>query len=171
MTATAGQLQGRKIMSSNLAQLARGGTPLFGGIAALVGGIAGGAGFLSASGVVMGLFAGLGVLGLAAIVASLMSGKVATETAPEAAGAIDVAAVAAAVTSGKAPGEGKVEATETEAKLLADGRFPEYHLAKAKRFLEAKNYKEAAYQAGASLSHGDLAEAAEIRKAAVAAMN
>ena len=50
------------------------------------------------------------------------------------------------------------------------GRFAEYHLAKAKRLFEAKNFKEAAYQAAASLAHGDLAEASAIRKAALAAL-
>lgn len=63
----------------------------------------------------------------------------------------------------------KIEATETEAELLAAGRFSEYHLAKAKRFFASKNFKDAAYQAAASLAHGDLPEAKELRKQALAA--
>ena len=60
------------------------------------------------------------------------------------------------------------ESIETEAQLLAKGKFDAYHLAKAKRLFAAGDMKEAAYQAGASLSHVTSVEAAELRKAALA---
>jgi hypothetical protein len=63
-----------------------------------------------------------------------------------------------------------IESTETEAQLLAGGKFAEYHLAKAKRLFAAKDFKEAAYQCAASISHGDLPEAVTLRKAAKDAM-
>ena len=53
--------------------------------------------------------------------------------------------------------------------LLAAGKFAEYHLTKAKRLFAAKNFKDAAHHAAASLAHGDLAEAVSLRKAAIAA--
>ena len=59
-----------------------------------------------------------------------------------------------------------IEATETEAQLLAGGKFAEYHLAKAKRLFEAKDFKEAAYQCAASISHRELPDAKALRKAA-----
>ena len=59
--------------------------------------------------------------------------------------------------------------TESEAQLLALGKFADYHLAKAKRLFAAGDMKEAAYQAGASLSHVTSVEAAAVRKAALAA--
>lgn len=63
---------------------------------------------------------------------------------------------------------------ETEAQLMAAGRFAEYHLAKAKRHFEAKQFKEAAYQASASIAHGtsnaENAEAIALQKAAKAAL-
>lgn len=61
-----------------------------------------------------------------------------------------------------------IEVTETEAQLLASGRFDAYHLAKAKRLFAVGNFKEAAYQAGASMSHVDSVEATELRKTALA---
>ena len=63
-----------------------------------------------------------------------------------------------------------VEVTETEAQLLAQGRFDVYHLTKAKRLFAAGEFKEAAYQAGASMSHRDLPEAVSLRKAALASL-
>jgi hypothetical protein len=54
--------------------------------------------------------------------------------------------------------------------MLNAGRFAEYHLAKAKRLFEAKNFKEAAYQAAASLAHSDLPEAKTLRAEARAAV-
>lgn len=58
--------------------------------------------------------------------------------------------------------DANIESNDTEAELLAAGKFAEYHLAKAKRLFAANNFKDAAYQATASLAHGDLAGAKEL---------
>jgi hypothetical protein len=61
-------------------------------------------------------------------------------------------------------------ATESEAELLNAGRFSDYHLTKAKRLFGEGNFKEAAYQAGASLAHDPRnREARELRKRAQSA--
>lgn len=61
--------------------------------------------------------------------------------------------------------------TANESQLLAQGQFD--HLAKAKRLYAAGDAVQAAYQASASLAHGELpgelAEATELRNAARAA--
>lgn len=63
--------------------------------------------------------------------------------------------------------------TANESQLLAQGQFAAYHLAKAKRLYAAGDAVQAAYQASASLAHGELAgelaEATELRNAARAA--
>lgn len=66
-----------------------------------------------------------------------------------------------------APSDPAADTTQTEAQLLAAGRFAEYHLAKAKRLLASGEAKEAAYQAGASLAHDRLPEAREVRRLAL----
>lgn len=192
-------------MHDILIQLARGSGPIPGAIATVAGGVLGGAGFLSASGALLGAIAGLGLLGalspIAAFIARLTGQSLAQSLAhslsmpgiPAMSGVAAAAAQVAPANFGQAgstimamavppssggpatPAEGAAPAaedapTETEAQLLNSGRFDEYHLAKAKRLFEAKQFKEAAYQAGASLCHGDLPEAVAIRKAALAAM-
>lgn len=79
-------------------------------------------------------------------------------------------AVASTLPAGAPIEAAKIEATETEAQLLAAGRFADYHLAKAKRLFAAKSFRDAAHQAAASLAHGELPEAAELRKSALAAL-
>jgi len=186
-----------------LIQLARGGGPISGAIATVAGSVLGGVGYLSASGMLLGAIAGLGLFGalppIAAFIAritgqSLAMPALAMPGMPGMAGVVAAAAQAApagfaqaaastvmamatppssggSVTSAPAATPAANAApTETETQLLSAGRFDEYHLAKAKRLFEAKDFKEAAYQAGASLCHGDLAEAVAIRKAALAAM-
>jgi hypothetical protein len=59
------------------------------------------------------------------------------------------------------------DSTATDDELLARGQFGLYHLRRAKRALDRGDFKEALYQAGASLSHEPhLAEAKAIRDAA-----
>lgn len=90
---------------------------------------------------------------------------------PVSSAAVGTAAAAGTTTSGGAGGTPVVvEVTESEAQLLSQGRFDVYHLAKAKRLFAAGEFKEAAYQAGASMSHRDLPEAASLRKAALASL-
>jgi hypothetical protein len=75
----------------------------------------------------------------------------------------------AAVALGASPPQSAApDITESESSLLAAGRFAEYHLTKAKRLLAARNFKDAAHHAAASLAHGDLPEAVSVRKAALA---
>ena len=93
-----------------------------------------------------------------------MNGHTHVAIAPAAANSA-IALVSTAPTEA-AVSDPKIESTETEAQLLAAGKFAEYHLAKAKRLFTANNFKDAAYQASASLAHGDLAEAKEIYKTA-----
>jgi hypothetical protein len=66
--------------------------------------------------------------------------------------------------------EHDTSATESEAELLNAGRFSDYHLTKAKRLFDEGNFKEAIYQAGASLAHDPRnREARELRKRAQSA--
>jgi hypothetical protein len=59
---------------------------------------------------------------------------------------------AAKATNGSAE-ERMVLDTENLDRLMQQGRFAEYHLVRARAALAAGDYKDAAYQAGASLSH------------------
>ncbi len=187
-------------MNDLLLQLARGGGPITGAIATVTGGILGGAGFLSGSGLLLGAISGLGLVGITVPIAAIiarttgqslnepaLAGLAAAASRMGPAGAADaaastVSAMSALPPSGGAASSGGTAATgsaaapavdetvtATETELLNSGRFPEYHLAKAKRYFATQNFKEAAYQASASLAHGDLAEAVELRKAALAA--
>lgn len=171
------------------------------GIAAGAGGIAIGGFYMSFSGLILGIVYTLGLLGLLAVLISLMSPGSSNAFGPALAGAgAPVSTAANMVTAasqaaqnvmastGSEPKTGgpmravdstlpagapieaaKIEATETEAELLNAGRFADYHLAKAKRLFAANNFKDAAYQAAASLAHGDLPEAKELRAKALAA--
>ena len=155
------------------------------GVAGLVGG---GLWYLSAPGAVFGLLMALAIMGGLTIVLTTIGALEDGVPAPATATAYAPTATPSAAYSAAAPAPitgmtaiettlppdapiaaAKIEATETEAQLLAAGRFADYHLAKAKRLYAAKNFKEAAYQAAASLAHGDLAEAHTTRKAALAA--
>ncbi len=157
-------------MSTALSTLERAFHPAAAAIAALVGAVAGGVVFVSLSGAVLGLMTTLGGLGIAAVVMALLGWPIGTsrETRREPAAAPAMGALASsssAVSAGEA-----TETNETEAKILEAGRFAEYHLAKAKRMLAARDYKNAAYQAGASLAHDDLAEARQVLAEARAAI-
>ena len=194
-------------MNEALGRLAYGFNPLYAAGIMGVGGVVGGAWYLSFSGIILGAIYALGLCGVLATILALvarMTGAtfdapvMATAGVPTAASTLaaagnravsaaqaGVAAAAAPLSSAHTsaavlvestlppgapiPAE-KIEATETEAQMLSAGRFSEYHLTKAKRIFEAGNFKEAAHQAAASLSHGDLPGAAELRKAALAAM-
>jgi hypothetical protein len=128
---------------------------------AAAGAIGGGAFYLSLSGILWGLIAVLGVFGALTVVSDIV-GRFKGDPIP----APSVPLAAAAGQSGPVMVE---EATESEAELLSQGRFDEYHLAKARRYLAAGDAKQAAYHAGASLAHGDLPEAHQVRKTALAA--
>ncbi len=151
--------------------------PATAGVTALIGAAAGGALFVSISGAVLGLITALGALGVAAIVLAvigrLSGGATDRQREPAAATAKSPAAspkAAVASANGGEDGAAIIEPTESEAEILSAGRFADYHLAKAKRLLAAGNFKEAAYQAGASLSHATQPEAKEVLDAARAAM-
>lgn len=175
---------------------ARGSSPIQAAIAGVAGGAIGGGVFLSVSGIVLGLLTALGLAGAFVMVANLLArltgssdvrGKekavvlpFTSKTAATAPAATTPAPPSdptlAAVAVSTVPAEAGIAAetldvTQSEAQLLAAGRFDHYHLAKAKRLFEAKNYKEAAYQALASLCHNTLPEAAELRKAALKALS
>lgn len=187
-------------MNDILSQLAQRLNLPVAGIAAGAGGIAFGGIYLSFSGLFLGVVLALGLLGVTAVMISLISPGVDGSIGPAMAGAgAPLSALApsmpstshavaqtvmASTSSGPTGGPmrtvdstlpagapvepAKIEATETEAELLNAGRFAEYHLAKAKRFFASNNAKEAAYQAAASLAHGDLPEAKELRTKALA---
>lgn len=171
-------------MSSVLSQLDKVFHPAIAAVAAIVGAVVGGTVYVSASGAILGLLVALGACGISGVVLGLLgwtggsSGAVARPAAgsPVAAQAAPpTATVAATVVESTLPSGApiaaiKIEATETEAQLLAAGRFADYHLAKAKRLFAAKDFREAAHQAAASVSHGNNGEAVELRKAARAAM-
>ena len=170
-------------MSATMSPLERAFTPLAAAVVATAGAIAGGTIYISLSGALLGLIGTLAILGILASGFDLLGIFPRTTSPPGSARApasTSTAAAFAATESSMAeiqstlpPGAPiapeKIEATETEAEYLNSGRFAEYHLAKAKRLFEAKNFKEAAYQASASLAHGDLPEAKPLRKAALAA--
>lgn len=168
-------------MSTALSTLERALHPATAGIAALIGAVGGGAIYLSLSGAALGLITALGVLGIAAIALSVL-GWLSGDTgqarrdptaapSPTMAAAALVPSAAQVTSSAAATGDGvDVVPTETEAESLAAGRFADYHLAKAQRLLAAGHFKEAVYQAGASLSHGDLPEARQVLATARAAM-
>jgi hypothetical protein len=128
---------------------------------ALAGGVGGGAFYLSLSGVLWGLLSVLGALGVLATASDAVARLTGAGDAPATAVSAPVAEVAAGAASAVE------EETGTEAELLSQGRFDEYHLAKAKRFMAAGDGKQAAYHAGASLAHGDLPEAHRLRKSAL----
>ena len=167
-------------MSTALSTLERALHPATAGIAALIGAVGGGAIYISLSGAALGLVTALGALGIAAIVLSLVgwlsgeSGQ--TRRAPTATPAATIAAAALAPTAAHVPASAEgagggvdIAPTETEEERLSAGRFAEYHLAKSQRLLAAGTFKEAVYQAGASLSHGDLPEARQVLATARAA--
>ncbi len=169
-------------MSATTSPLERAFSPLIATVVAIAGAIAGGTIYISLSGALLGLICTLAILGILASVFDLL-GLFPETSSPGS----ERAPASTAITAASAPTESsmaeiqstlpadapiapvKIDATETEADLLNSGRFAEYHLAKAKRLFEAKNFKEAAYQAAASLAHGDLPEAKELRKTALAA--
>lgn len=178
---------------------------MIGAICAAVGGLVGGAIYISLSGVILGILMGFAVCGALAMLASLFAlvtgdtvepafaqaagspayqsslpgvasvGQASTNTVNTVVNTQGSSTPANTVAQNTLPPEvaalapDKFEVTQTEAQLMADGKFAEYHLAKAKRLFDAGNMKEAAYQAGASLSHATSAGATELRKAALAA--
>ncbi len=179
-------------MDGSLARFATGSNPFIAAGIALVGGLVGGGIYGSISGAVLGLLIGLGVAGVGMLIswmaakatgglennerpsgASPVASKTPIQSAAAAGGIAGSGLDSGAVVVSTVPAEAGVplevlDVTQSEAQLLAAGRFDHYHLAKAKRLFEAKNFKEAAYQAAASLSHGTLAEAAALRKSALA---
>ena len=152
-------------------------------VVAAIGAAIAGTIYISLSGALLGALFALAALAVLAIVMAplgLLPDMPAPQRRPAARSAD--AATAAAVSSSAAltsidttlpPGApipaAQIEATETEAQLLAAGRFAEYHLAKAKRLQQGNHHKDAAYHAAASLAHGDLPEAATLRRSALAA--
>lgn len=170
-------------MSATISPLERAFSPLGAAVVAAGGAIAGGIVYISFSGVLLGLICALAILG---IVASILDAiglfpEVApaatfrsTSSTSSAAALVSKESYMAEIVSTQPAGAPiaaeKIEPTETEAQLLNSGRFAEYHLAKATRLFDAKNYKEAAYQAAASLAHGDLPAAKTIRQTALAAL-
>ncbi len=138
---------------------------------AVAGGIGGGAFYLSLSGILWGIMSVLGTLGLLAIVADVVA-RLSRGSGVEPAGAF---AATVPMPTGAAAGSSAASATasatadmlDSEAELLSQGRFDEYHLAKAKHYMAAGDTKQAAYHAGASLAHGDLPEAHRLRKLAL----
>ena len=167
-------------MADRMAHFARGSGPITGAVAGVAGGIIGGAVYLSISGVVLGTLMGLSLGGVLVFLSSLFakltgskSGPAhaspsATPSTPSSSSPISADAVVSTIPAEAGIPLEVLDVTQSEAQLLAAGRFNHYHLAKAKRLFEAKNFKEAAYQASASLSHGTLAEAAQLRKLALA---
>jgi hypothetical protein len=165
-------------VDDRLAQFANGSNPIVAAMAGVAGGLIGGGIYLSISGVVLGTLMGLSLGGilvfLSSLFAKLTGSKSEATKSPVGTAPISVPISAGAVVS-TVPAEAGIpqevlDVTQSEAQLLAAGRFDHYHLAKAKRLFEAKNFKEAAYQCAASLSHGSLAEAANLRKTALAAI-
>lgn len=155
-------------MASVLSRLVQGNNPLVSSVAALAGGAAGGGIYLSLPGAVFGLVIALSLCALLSILAAatgLWSDD--GEPAPEQSGRPAMTAASPVAESAAVAAEA---ATETEAQLMDAGRYAEYHLAKAKRHFAAGNFKEAAYQASASLSHGGSAEARELKSKAQASM-
>ena len=172
-------------MNDFLAQLAKSLSLPATAILAAVGGVVGGTIYNSFSGALLGVVMVIGVIGILAVLASLvaaLTGSPVEAVYSAAITAVDqiafpaLAAGSHAMNGHAAKGDAAVaapaaaiEATESEAQLLAQGKFAAYHLAKAKRLFAAGDMKEAAYQAGASMSHVDNREAAALRKAALAA--
>ena len=110
---------------------------------------------------------------IAALIARLTGIQVDARTVARVIAAAQAAGATATTTASLAAADTKAlteQTTETEAKLINDGRFAEYHLAKAKRAFAAQDFRTALTQAAASLAHGDLTEAAQLRAAAKAAM-
>ncbi len=169
-------------MSAAISPVERAFTPLAAAVVAAAGAIAGGTIYISLSGALLGLISTLAILGILASVMDAMgllsqsapSGSTrSTASTSSASALVSTESSMAEIKSTLPPGApieaAKIEANETEAEMLNAGRFAEYHLAKAKRLFEAKNFKEAAYQAAASLAHGDLPEAKTLRAEARAA--
>lgn len=169
-------------MSATMSPLERAFTPLAAAVVAIAGALAGGAFYISLSGALLGLIGTLAILGILASVFDLLglfpetssAGSERAPASPSTAASFAATERSMAEIQSTLPPDApiapiKIEATETEAQYLNSGRFAEYHLAKAKRLFEAKNFKEAAYQASASLAHGDLPEAKALRKTALAA--
>lgn len=170
-------------MNATTSPLERAFSPLAVAVVAAAGAIAGGTAYISLSGALLGLISTLAILGILASVLdalgllpkSVDSGSTRSPSSTtSAASLVSTETSMAEIQSTLPPGApiepAKIEATDTEAELLNAGRFADYHLAKAKRLFEAKNFKEAAYQCAASLAHGDLPEAKSLRKTALAAM-
>ena len=142
-------------------------------VVAIIGAIVGGTIYISTSGAIVGALISLALLALLAIVLTALGlqgkaksedTKPATPANQEAAGATSTTTVEATPPSEAPIVEEKIEATESEARLLAAGRFAEYHLAKAKRLQQAGRLKEAAHQADASLAHAKLPETQTLRE-------
>lgn len=135
---------------------------------AVAGGIGGGAFYLSLAGIIWGILSVLGGFGVLAIlgdVVARLSGSSSDEPVPPLAATTQMPTAAAAIANPAAAAKPD-DVLDTEADLLAQGRFDAYHLAKAKRYMTAGDVKQAAYHASASLSHGDLPEARQLRRAA-----
>lgn len=155
-------------MPLGLSRLIQGTNPLLSSITALAGGIAGGGIYLSLPGAVFGLLLALFICALLAIATSA-AGLTGEDSAPVASRPATINTLAGGISAPESQEEAALEPTETEAALMNAGRFADYHLAKAKRLFAAGNFKEAAYQASASLAHGSLPEAKELRQKAQAA--
>lgn len=178
-------------MNNMIARIATTLNPVVAIVIALAGAVAGGSIGGGPLGAMVGLVTGIAVAtALCGAVALLSSNARATSvtqaqvplaagvtrdasanTAPALAAAVAIMPASIAAAAGLT-GEAAVAPviTETEAQLLAAGRFSDYHLAKAQRILKEGNFKEAAYQAAASLSHNsDNPVAAALRKTALAA--
>lgn len=154
-------------MGSVLSRLVQGTNPLVSSIIAMAGGAAGGGIYLNLPGAVYGLLIALCLCALLSIVA-VGTGLSGEESAPASSPSVMEAVTPAAGGSDSGPGVA-TETTESEASLMNAGRFADYHLAKAKRYFAVGDFKEAAYQASASLAHGGLADAQELRRKAQAA--
>lgn len=152
-----------------LSRLVQGTNPLLSSIAALAGGVAGGGIYLSLPGAVFGVLVALFICALLAVTASA-AGLTGEDSAPVPSRPTTMNDLAGGASVSAAQEEAVMEPTETEAALMNAGRFADYHLAKAKRLFAAGNFKEAAYQASASLGHGNLQEARELRRKAQAAL-
>lgn len=165
-------------MTATMSPLERLFSPLAAAIVAVVGAIAGGTVYISFSGAMLGLIFTLAILGILASILdaiglfprSAPSATARASTSISSASTLVPTETTMAETDNTQPADAAAEVTATEAELLNTGRFAEYHLAKAKRLFATQNFKEAAYQAGASLAHDDLPEAKTLRQTALAAM-